>query len=895
MALTRALLPMTLLALYWVPRLAGAETIPLQTLRCYNDYTSHITCRWADTQDAQRLINVTLHRREDDDRSKPVSCELSEDMPWSDCPSPHCVPRRCVIPNQIFTLADKDYFSFQPDRPLGIQLTVPLAQHVQPPAPRDVQIRPAGDHFLLAWSVALGGHQPHWLSQRDLEFEVVYRRLQDPWQDAPTLRCNASQAALGPEHLMPSSTYVARVRTRLAPGSGFSGRPSEWSPEVRWDSQPGDQAKPQNLQCFFNGAAELSCSWEVRTEVASSVSFGLFYKSSPDAGEEECSPVLKDKLSSLYTQHRCQIPVPAPRTHGRYTISVRPRKEERLIKNSENIQMARPSLNMTKNEDSYSLRWETRKMQYNHIDYTFEVQYRKDSATWEDSKTEVLQNAHSMALPALEPSTPYRARVRVKPSRRGYSGIWSEWSEECSWETEWVLPTWGLALILVCITLTLLLALRFCGIYGYRLNRKWKETIPNPSKSCLFQNGSGGMWLPDSMSASSSRSPPHQGPWGSHFPELERVIPVGFQDIEVSLLTTEDPKSVCDPPSGPDVTPAASGQPTEQPHSPPRAPPDPSDRPENRLSSFDFNGPYLGPPRSHSVPELVGQLVPPQTGEGQKPPPPGSLEYLCLPAGGQVRLVPLAQVEGQPQVMDVERRPSPGPEGSPSLESGGGPASPAPGPRVDGQGPVDSQVALSTASGDPKDAAVASGYIPAADLLFTPSSGALSVSPAPPLGHCSDPSPSLCPGLAGGPPGVPAPMKPGFEGYVELPPPTGQSPKSPLGSPAPPAASSPALSPVLSPAEPLASPQPEGLLVLQQVGDYCFLPGLGPGPVLPRSKPSSPGACPEVTDLDQAFQVKKPPGQTGAQVPAIQLFKALKQQDYLSLPPWDVSRPGQVC
>nr|XP_012642571.1 cytokine receptor common subunit beta [Microcebus murinus]XP_012642572.1 cytokine receptor common subunit beta [Microcebus murinus] len=888
MVLSRGLLPTALLALCWVPGLAGAETIPLQTLRCYNDYTSHITCRWADTQDAQRLINVTLHRRVDNDPLEPVSCELSEDMPWADCPAPHCVPRRCVIPNKTFILADKDYFSFQPDRPLGVQLTVFLAQHVQPPAPQHVRIRAARDHFLLTWGVALGGRQPHWLSQRDLEFEVVYRRLQDPWEDAPTLRCNSSRAVLGPEHLLPSSTYAARVRTRLAPGSRFSGRPSEWSPEVRWDSQPGDQAKPQNLQCFFNGAAALSCSWEVRTEVASSVSFGLFYKSSPDAGEEECSPVLKDELSSLYTRHRCQIPVPDPGTRGRYTISVRPRREEKLIKNSEHIQMARPSLNVTKNGDSYSLRWETRKMQYDHIDYTFEVQYRRDSATWEDSKTEALQNAHSMALPALEPSTAYRARVRVRPSRPGYSGIWSKWSEECSWETDWVLPTWVLALILVCVTLTLLLALRFCGIYGYRLNRKWKETIPNPSKSFLFQNGSGGMWLPDGALASTGRSPPRQGPRGSHFPGLERVIPVGFQDVEVSPLTTEDPKSVCDPPSGPDVTPAASGQPTEQPRSPPPAPPEPSGRPEDELSSFDFNGPYLGPPRSHSLPELGDQLVSPQPGEGQKP-PPGSLEYLCLPAGGQVQLVPLAQVEGHGQ--DVERRPSPGAEGSPSLESGGGPAPPAPESRGDGQGPVDSQVALSTGSGDPKDAAMASGYIPAADLLFTPSSGALSVSLAPAPGQCSDQSPSLCPGPAGGP--VPAPMKPGFEGYVQLPPPTGQSPKCPLGSPAPPPASSPVLSPMLSPA--LASPQPEGLLVLQQVGDYCFLPGLGQGPLSPRSKPSSPGSCPEVMDLDQTFQVKKPPGQAGTQVPAIQLFKALKQQDYLSLPPWDVSMPGQVC
>lgn len=54
----------------------------------------------------------------------------------------------------------------------------------------------------------------------------------------------------------------------------------------------------------------------------------------------------------------------------------------------------------------------------------------------QESKTEPLQNTHSMSLPPLEPSTRYQARVRVKPYG-GYSGIWSEWSEERSWDTEW--------------------------------------------------------------------------------------------------------------------------------------------------------------------------------------------------------------------------------------------------------------------------------------------------------------------------------------------------------------------------------------------------------------------------------------------------------------------------
>lgn len=54
----------------------------------------------------------------------------------------------------------------------------------------------------------------------------------------------------------------------------------------------------------------------------------------------------------------------------------------------------------------------------------------------QESKTESLENTHIMSLPPLEPSTTYQARVRVR-THDGYNGIWSEWSEECSWDTEW--------------------------------------------------------------------------------------------------------------------------------------------------------------------------------------------------------------------------------------------------------------------------------------------------------------------------------------------------------------------------------------------------------------------------------------------------------------------------
>ncbi|KAI5765037.1 CSF2RB [Gulo gulo luscus] len=902
MVVSRGLLPVVLLALFWGPSVAGAhETVPLQTLSCYNDYKSLITCRWANTQDAQGLINLTLYRRLNEDPPKPVSCDLSNDTALLDHPCPGCVSRRCVIPYEFFVIADRDYFSFRPDRPLGTQLTITLTQHVQAPAPKDLLISTTGERFLLTWTVALPDSQSHWLS--NLEYEVVYKRLQDSWEEASTLYLKSSQAILESEHLIPSSTYVARVRTHLAPSSGLSGRPSQWSPEVRWHSQTGDKAQPQNLQCFFDGAAVLSCSWEVRSEVANSVSFTLFYKASPNAGEEECSPVLKEELPDLCVRHRCQIAVQDPRKDSQYTISIRPKEEEKFIKSSENIQMAQPTLNVTKSRDGYTLHWTAQEMFYKHIGHTFQVQYKKATASREESKTETLQNAHSMLLPPLEPSTRYQARVRVKPTPGGYDGIWSEWSEELFWDTEWVLPMWVLVLILVFTTGALLPALRCCGMYGYRLNQKWEEKIPNPGKSHLFQNGSAGLQLPGSISGLISRGPPHKGPQGSFVPGLDGVFPVDYRHSEVSPLTMEDPKDARESPSETDTTPASLDPYSEEVLGPQPGPSAPEDRPKNQASGFDFNGPYLGLPHSHSLPDVLGQPAPPQADLSQKPQPPGSLEYLCLPAGGQVQLVPLAQVMAQGQAMDREGSPDPGEEGSPSLESRACPAPSAPGLVVGGQGPKNSPspkdgtlATLPSSSRAREDGLLVSGYVTTTDPALPLPTGLPSASTVHPLHLPTEQSHSLCPGVAGGSHAAPGPVKPEIEGYVDVPPTAGQSPKSPLGSPALP----PASSPTLSPGEPRAegappSPHPEGLLVLQQVGDYCFLPGLGSGPLSPQTKPSSPGPYPEIGDPDQVFQAKKALGQAIPQMPAIRHFKALKQQDYLSLPPWDVGRPGEVC
>lgn len=258
-----------------------------------------------------------------------------------------------------------------------------------------------------------------------------------------------------------------------------------------------------------------------------------------------------------------------------------------------------------------------------------------------------------------------------------------------------------------------------------------------------------------------------------------------------------------------------------------------------------------------------------------------------------MQLVPLSQVMGQGEALDVQRGSSLETKGSPSVE-------PKESPPVElnmmEQDPRDNPVTLPINSGGREDSLMASDYVTPGDPVFTLPTGPLSASLGPSLGLCSAQSPSLCLRLPRVPSGSSAFGSPEVEDYVELPPSVSQAAKAPPGHPAAPVANSPTASPG-EPREEVgpASPHPEGLLVLQQVGDYCFLPGLGPGSLSPHSKPPSPGLCSETEDLDQDLSVKKFPYQPMPQAPAIQFFKSLKHQDYLSLPPWDNSQSGKVC
>ncbi|XP_020838164.1 cytokine receptor common subunit beta isoform X1 [Phascolarctos cinereus] len=872
-----------LLAVSWASTESDIqENIPLQTLNCNNDFRTRIICQWEEVADAQHYLNLTLFRQKyDNEPSKPVFCDSEQNTSLPTCQFQSCIPRTCFIHQDVFVTSQVDIFSFKSDQPLELQLSINLTQNVLPPAPENLKIvKNETKGFLLSWVMPRSWSKSPQSSLVGLTFQVAYKRQWESWEVASTMDSSMSRVPLGYDSLIPDNLYVARVRAKTS-----RGHTSLWSSEVLWESQKGDAAQPKNLQCFFDGHEQLNCTWEARIEVTRSFSFGLFYQAGAGA-KKECTPVHKErKMGSPYVQYRCQIHVQDPNNQSQYTVMVQS-KEGKPLPSYRHIKPRTPSIKVKKAGNNYWLQWEKPEVPF-VSGQTYEVQYRKSTQSWEEAHREILTIILDMNISetSLEPATEYFARVRAMVTDSSYGGTWSEWSNVCSWRTEKVFPPEILGLVLVITTILVLLGTWCCYTFGARLRTNWENKIPNPSKSRLFQNKNQRIWNPGNVFPLSQESP-----WEKEEREYS-VSSVNWLDSEdrssVSPLTAVDPQDACSLSSDPDPYPASITLPDEDLSlACSQKMPQTSTPVKDLASGFAFNGPYLRLPQSHSLPNISGQMGSCQAEENKKH-PCGSLEYFCLPQGGQGGLVPMTKLV-EPGRDRVEKETS---SDHPSSREEAEPrplkeqATPLSGePREEKNL---SQVATSSTS--PLKLTGVSGYIAPEDLVL----GSEKAESLPLLTMPSSPCPapesslSLCLGETKGPLSAPSPAMLALEGYVEV-------PLNMVSAEAPPENPSP-LQVGPSAPNPMDAQQdetitvfhPEGLIVLQQIGDYCFFPS--------QSQLVSPGHCPEKMAKPQDIQGKEPPGQPLPQVPAIQLFKAMKHQEYLVLPTWDGCRPGQVC
>ncbi|XP_041272876.1 cytokine receptor common subunit beta [Onychostruthus taczanowskii] len=467
------------------------ESIPMKSLKCYNDYSSQVTCTWMELSEARDLVGMILYQRDNGRmENKDMFCKRQTENDLHETADVY-VHWVCHRTTDYFGIGVEDIYGFRPEKVLQTELDVNLFQNVQPLPPQNLSVSSmtSGD-FLLTWKAADGSQG----LGNALDYEVTYKREWESWEEAASLLLsNTTHCSLSREDLVPGSSYAARVRARPGQASSFYGQYSQWSMEVSWKIPEGG-LQPRNLRCLFNGGDRLTCSWEVKKVITTSVLFGLFFRATPASEEEECSPVHEKTLPHTpYVVQSCEISVSNSIIQSQYHVSVRAKTEDKMIEAYKNIQVLPPanvSVTATENQE-YELRWKKHILNYSFITQRYQVKY------WENNRYEktlqVLNISNDeppfiFTLQMLAASTEYRGKMRARVNRPlEYEGPWSEWSEEFTWKTENVLSPVVLPVTLPALIIALLIV-AYCSYKCFlRKKKTWEEKIPNPSKSVLIQ------------------------------------------------------------------------------------------------------------------------------------------------------------------------------------------------------------------------------------------------------------------------------------------------------------------------------------------------------------------------------------------------------------------------
>ncbi|XP_075434310.1 cytokine receptor common subunit beta-like isoform X2 [Ascaphus truei] len=469
-------------------------TTLLDSLQCDNDYHSHVTCTWKENQLSRQFVNMSLYRWDTSGRqngtchpTEPARTILS-DLLWT-CHTPR--------KQSTFIVSLVEKYTFLPDRNLEshIHLNLSNKDSMQVGAPI-IYINEVGN-LLLWWK------DPYSLTpENQTQCDVNYKQESETWEDSSSGECVQPWGVIRKDLLAPGVRFVARVRTKPR----YEDRWGNWSSEVLLERQTADEARPQNLRCTAVGDTLLTCSWEVRLEVAGSVSFSLFYKHHLSGREVENPPSCRQEVPGRpYLSCRCDITTADWDPLELHVIRVRPKQEVKRCQVCLHIRV--PAGNITMEaaaEGIYKASWS----RPDHLsgNWYYQLCYGKVAPGREmqpvakegspDCLNRLINitNGHperSFSLSKhLEPSSLYYIKVRKRVAEDKpddcFNGPWSEWSLEHKWRTSAVTDLRGLyALIPICA-----IVFMACCLYGYtylaRSKKKWEDMTPNPGQSKLM-------------------------------------------------------------------------------------------------------------------------------------------------------------------------------------------------------------------------------------------------------------------------------------------------------------------------------------------------------------------------------------------------------------------------
>ncbi|XP_068111131.1 cytokine receptor common subunit beta [Hyperolius riggenbachi] len=477
----------------------------LDSLTCVHNISEHWTCRWTESAELQRRLPISLHYWSNVDRS-PRRCtpECSETPDDGQC------HKTCHFTEVFSSMIDSN-FSFVPDRSLhAVTSFIPATKVKIPPPDHLTVLMSSNGSVIVTWEMPEYVH----LYVTVCYQITYYRKYWETQEDAVSLNVlGNTEVELSPQLFVPGSTYVFRVRAAAQEDPSHR---SAWSTELAWVTPEDNRAILQNVNCEYDGWAELRCSWEVRIELMDAVPFVLYYNDSTDDvgnissnaiqslnGEKLCyGEVQEIKEGARYAQYGCTFQISSSQKHQSLDIQIRPREEVKHLKPNENIQTGPPTdLKVEDRLDrGYILKWSQPVVTLTTLQFTYQLCFWKQAEPEcpSHSLVNVSGNLLQYYFPVstLEGSSNYTVKVRAKPDKTpAYNAQWSSWSQSYSWKTHPVLaaePIYLSISIPTCLVLSLLIVLGFW--YGWRLYRKMEDNLPQAKKSKLLSSLSTGFW-----------------------------------------------------------------------------------------------------------------------------------------------------------------------------------------------------------------------------------------------------------------------------------------------------------------------------------------------------------------------------------------------------------------
>lgn len=457
----------------------------LQSLQCYNDYKSHVDCKWK----APTNMTVHLWLKEDEDGSRKLCVPLRSENATEDGVV------KCRYETPLFAMSVNHTMFFVNNQTASLcssskHISKDLVQHLRARPPENLTVSEESDgSHLLRWS---SPYPPSSSLSQNLTYEVSFRTQDgDAWNNQEV---ENTSMKLERQRLLPGRRYEAKVRTRAA-----LGRWSEWTPVVIWKTGD-DIGHVPPLDCVLLGEKRVMCSWEVSRELAYLITYRLTCRHNQTARFKTCctKPAVSSDARGNEVRYSCPLTDVDPE---RLQLRLRPTHNTKTFTLHKNIQPDSPEQVKVQEENGdWVVEWSA--PAGTPLNLLYQVWYYSTKYRGSSVQLNISEGSTSVTIlgTSLIPLQAYEVKVRslVAPgSGSTLEGIPSEWSAPANWTSNEA--TWSVSKLIYCfigvlavvVFLTLYNAIPVCR----RKLESWVNSVPSPGKSKMLSEIKSPPWL----------------------------------------------------------------------------------------------------------------------------------------------------------------------------------------------------------------------------------------------------------------------------------------------------------------------------------------------------------------------------------------------------------------